>query len=690
MADEYDEYDEIYKESELLSQAQTNATGSNSSQVKNDVLAENSATTTAGKDLESASSVINGGGEGTHSESPSNVFGKSAHSTSTAVHATTHDAAVASGPTAANATMPTDASADASINVMPTTPTRPVTLSASSGNLELQAQQATQQADDVHPMEVETQVNTVNQYRLPWLVLIAKPHQNAATQPEVKSVQVSPKLKQEPDAEFLEAATANKDNPAAEWQFDSSDAMSTSDSSSDSDSDDDSDDPEGEYAELDPATAAKMLMAGEQGEDDGDSGNKGGLKTKNEKTEDIVPKPDFTLTADMRIIPLGIVEHIVETFAVIKAFTSGEYRVLEYGSALCLENRTIVGAVMETMGKVQEPRYTVAFTNKQEIDDMGLTHGTKIFYVEQHSTFVFTEPLQKLKGTDASNIYDEEVGEDELEFSDDEMESAWKKYKKQNRQGHRSTFLENYVPPGDDNQETRGYGRGGNGRGHHVDNDTSAQRPLIKYDDDDDDDMYTPLTRPSNYNETANGRHGLSRGRGERGGGRGRGGRGRDDRGRGDRSYRGGNQSGGNRGHHAAAQPYPNHSAPIPPPGFYPPSSTPDYGAVVPPPPPGWPQQQPAGAQSYQAAGLQNPYAYPPLPAAIPPGSHVNPAFFANGGGQQSHHQAPQQYHATQPSYPMYPYGQAQTGQDQAAALQALMQYFQQNGTGTQQNGSQR
>jgi H/ACA ribonucleoprotein complex non-core subunit NAF1 len=33
------------------------------------------------------------------------------------------------------------------------------------------------------------------------------------------------------------------------------------------------------------------------------------------------------------------------------------------------------------------------------------------------------------KGNDASNIYDEEVAEDELDFSDDEKEAEWKRRK---------------------------------------------------------------------------------------------------------------------------------------------------------------------------------------------------------------------------------------------------------------------
>lgn len=50
-----------------------------------------------------------------------------------------------------------------------------------------------------------------------------------------------------------------------------------------------------------------------------------------------------------------------------------------------------------------------------------------VFHVLSRSKFVFPGQLQTLKGSDASNIYDEEVREDEIEFSDDEAEAAYKR-----------------------------------------------------------------------------------------------------------------------------------------------------------------------------------------------------------------------------------------------------------------------
>jgi len=491
------------------------------------------------------------------------------------------------------------------------------------------------------------------------------------------------------DAEFIEAGAAQAGNEQAEWQLDSSDndSDSSSDSSSSgSSSDDDSD--EDDYELLDPATAAKMLMAEEGGEDDDDnkakpSGNSQ-LRTKNEQPPVVVPKPDVTVTPEMKITLLGDVESIVDTYVLIGARVSGEYQVLESGSVLCLEDRTVIGAVAETLGRVQKPMYSVAFTTRQEIDEMGLSQGGKVFYVDSHSTFVFTQPLQGLKGTDASNLHDEEVGDDEMEFSDDEAEAAYKRAKKEARRGGKT---------------------GSKPARRNDDGAYAAIEQPISYDDADGESMYTPLARPTNLQDLSNDapppleqigrRQTFDRGRGR--GTRGRGERGRGDRGRNARGGRGGR--GDDRPRRGAAHSYPDqhnsrHDQPtrsaVPPQSgsvapsgnwSYPPLPPPvSYGA-------GQNQQHPqitpqAQQQLFQlASALQQqqqqreqqqqqqqqhqaqPYAWPQNPSPqqgtpnmhsqmpyqaphgqfgqdqIPAGAFMNPAFFAQQG--QAQHQQP-------------------------------------------------
>lgn len=464
------------------------------------------------------------------------------------------------------------------------------------------------------------------------------------------------------------------DAEGPEWEIDSSpyeESSSDSDSSSDTTSSEDSDeDADGDYAMLDPEEQARILMQGDVGSDDEgskpkDKGEAALLRTANEKVEEVIPKPDITITNDMPIEELGKVEVVVENTVVVKAKVSGEYQVLEPGSLLCLKDRSVVGVVADLIGRVEEPRYTIRFPGDKEIEDAGLhASGTTVFYVPQHSTFVFTQPLKGVKGSDASNFHDEEVGDDEMEFSDDEAEAEYKRRLKWKRQGRRDE-------PG------RGRGAGRGGRGGKSANHWSSQAPHAKadgttygnrssemnYDDvaETGDDGYTPLARPTNLQEMME-RNGPSEERNfipqflppspsrggsgsdfSRGRGRGRGGHG---------GYRGG------RGGRGGFQPQ---SYQQPPPGLTAPSvqpyiQLPNTPAIAPqtvPYTPATPSPMtPLPNLQYPFSGYQQAQSYSNVPPAfpnqftsynpqqtmLPPAPHLNPAFMST---------FPQPYHQT-------------------------------------------
>lgn len=479
---------------------------------------------------------------------------------------------------------------------------------------------------------------------------------------------------------------------------------------------------------LDAETTAKILMAGEGDDDDGkEKGQgKGGPRTHNEVKDDVVPKPDVKVTEDMKITLLGIVERTVENLVLVQGATPGEYQVVESGSVLCNASREVIGAVFETLGKVQQPMYSIAFTNATEIEDMGLQFGTQIYYVDSHSTFVFTQPLKNMKGTDASNIHDEEVGEDEIEFSDDEKEAEYKRQKKAAKRGGRGGLtrtdfnsdrggMRSFGAPGHDSRQT--FVGGG-----ASDAPQTSYGGGMSYDDDDvQDDFYQPLKRPDNLSELMAGappppppsRGGFDRGRGR---GRGRGDRGRGDRGRGRGGFqqrgqhqgspprdsaRGGHGQNGQRGgsdqangHRGNAHSFPdrhnkhgknkgrgNHALPPKPPGQQsptPPQSSPQqqnpqyyqpYQQTQPPvpqPPMATSPQQ----QAYQFNGYTFQYGNPP-----PPPQYQQPApqpqqYYPQQNYQQ--HSPTQQQSPGAPQFPAGAYvnptfwaGQQQQGQAQ-------------------------
>ena len=50
-----------------------------------------------------------------------------------------------------------------------------------------------------------------------------------------------------------------------------------------------------------------------------------------------------------------------------------------------------------------------------------------VCHVPARSYFVFTEAIARIKGSDASNLHDEEIAEDQIDFSDDEAEAQWRR-----------------------------------------------------------------------------------------------------------------------------------------------------------------------------------------------------------------------------------------------------------------------
>ncbi|GES84583.1 NAF1-domain-containing protein [Rhizophagus clarus] len=148
----------------------------------------------------------------------------------------------------------------------------------------------------------------------------------------------------------------------------------------------------------------------------------GPLRTKNEIVDITISKPTIEIKPDMHLTEIGSVLHVVEDQIVIKVNTTGEYKILDVGTILVLEDKEILGEIFETIGPVAHPMYVVRFN---EIDKEKVIKDAKIFSVDELSKFVFTREIFEHKGCDASNAFDEEVNEEEIEFSDDEKEQAF-------------------------------------------------------------------------------------------------------------------------------------------------------------------------------------------------------------------------------------------------------------------------
>lgn len=161
----------------------------------------------------------------------------------------------------------------------------------------------------------------------------------------------------------------------------------------------------------------------------------GPIVSKNEVVDEEAPvlPPDYTVPENAPLELIGTISALVERNVIVKANVSGEFRVLNDNSVLCFEDRTVLGPLFETFGRLQSPFYRVKFNTDEDFNRLKDKIGQNVYYVVPDSKFLYTDSIKHIKGTDASNCNDEELPEEEQEFSDDERELAAKQEKKRKR-----------------------------------------------------------------------------------------------------------------------------------------------------------------------------------------------------------------------------------------------------------------
>jgi H/ACA ribonucleoprotein complex non-core subunit NAF1 len=152
------------------------------------------------------------------------------------------------------------------------------------------------------------------------------------------------------------------------------------------------------------------------------------IKSKNE-TEPKVEPIHITIPNDSQLYPVGIMTQLVKAQIIVEQFESGEEKVLDLDSILVDEQKHIIGRISDTFGPVTQPFYAVRFNSEEEAKDQFQISKTA-YFIPNFVKIVLTRPLKLLKGSDASNIHDEEIPEEEQEYSDDEKEIEGKRKKK--------------------------------------------------------------------------------------------------------------------------------------------------------------------------------------------------------------------------------------------------------------------
>lgn len=238
---------------------------------------------------------------------------------------------------------------------------------------------------------------------------------------------------------------------------DSPDSSSSDSDSSDSDSDSDDDKDEKTGKDTKPVIKPVELDLDEDGPPVPDDY----IPTAHEIPLTSIPIPLLPDPATLPNEPLELVGEIgtilTDTIIIRGGGSSNVYQtamekrhaVLDEGSLLLFDDRTPLGYVWETFGPTNLPHYIVrvprrikapaktdgAETGEDKSDEVvnanalldKATLSRPVYYLRSTSKFVFTEALTRLRGSDASNLHDEELSEHEQEFSDDEAEAAFKR-----------------------------------------------------------------------------------------------------------------------------------------------------------------------------------------------------------------------------------------------------------------------
>ena len=193
------------------------------------------------------------------------------------------------------------------------------------------------------------------------------------------------------------------------------DDMSETSSSSSSSSDDEADDDKHSVRDAD-----EFAGSGESDDEEGPNSknvSKFGPMTRNELPYDCLPldplPPQTTLMANDIITETLKVTALQGNTLVASSLRSP---VLDTGSVISTKDRILVGRVDDVFGPVTGPFYTVRIMNMDVKPNLQI--NDVLCWVEKFSVFVNPAALNA-RGTDASNMVDEELEEEEDASDDD-------------------------------------------------------------------------------------------------------------------------------------------------------------------------------------------------------------------------------------------------------------------------------
>ena len=185
----------------------------------------------------------------------------------------------------------------------------------------------------------------------------------------------------------------------------------------------------------------------EEGIDDGTMNKYTGTRHEiiNEKERKDYPIP-FEVSNEDKFEECGIVKNIIENEILMTGINNNVLKVLNLDNIIFLENKKYIGFIDDVIGQIDNPVYAVKiYPNIIEEKIMEkINPGDKLFFCSNKANVINAIELKnKSKGCDASNAFDEEVSEDERDYSDDEEEVKAKVRRKNNKKKKKKKIEEN-------------------------------------------------------------------------------------------------------------------------------------------------------------------------------------------------------------------------------------------------------
>ncbi|KAL3149890.1 hypothetical protein ABBQ38_013255 [Trebouxia sp. C0009 RCD-2024] len=177
--------------------------------------------------------------------------------------------------------------------------------------------------------------------------------------------------------------------------------------SSDSDTSSESD-----VAEISDISEMREIISRMDDDDDGDH-------DKDEGHAQLPPvKPlDVVIGESEALLPAGTVSSILDGTIVVQEAENG--RALSEGTVLCSQDRIPIGRVEDTFGPVMCPLYTLRWAGQGDMP-LSLVQGAPIFTTQKLAEYLLPEQLY----TNGAAAAEDDLEEEELEFSDDEKASV--------------------------------------------------------------------------------------------------------------------------------------------------------------------------------------------------------------------------------------------------------------------------